>query len=225
MNKSTVMALDHLYKSYTKENREIKAVEDFSLDLHSGEMTAVCGPSGCGKTSLLLLAGGLLTPDRGRILAGGTNIVSLNANKKALWRSTYCGFVFQQYHLIPYLTVYENMLAAELALGQDKKRRQRAAELCGMLGMDDRKSHFPGELSAGEKQRTALARALFTNPSVLFADEITGNLDDPNVDLVLGLLKKYCSEGGAVLMVTHDRKAADAADKIINMEKGKIINS
>ncbi len=225
MNKSTVMALDHLYKSYTKETREIRAVGDFCLDLQSGEITAVCGPSGCGKTSLLLLAGGLLTPDSGRIMAGGTNIVSLNTNKKALWRSTYCGFVFQQYHLIPYLTVYENILAAELALGQDKKRRQRAAELCGMLGMDDRKSHFPGELSAGEKQRTALARALFTRPSVLFADEITGNLDDPNVDLVLGLLKNYCSAGGAVLMVTHDHKAANAADKIIKMEKGKIINS
>jgi putative ABC transport system ATP-binding protein len=225
MKESNAMVLDHLYKSYTKDKKEIRAVDGFSLELKSGEITAVCGPSGCGKTSLLLLAGGLLTPDSGRILAEGTNIAALNANKKALWRSTYCGFVFQQYHLVPYLTVHENILAAELALGQDKRRRKRAIELCSMLGMDDRKKHFPGELSAGEKQRTALARALFAKPTVLFADEITGNLDGLNVDLVLGLLKNYCLEGGAVLMVTHDNKAAAAADKIIQMEKGKIVNN
>ena len=217
--------MDHLYKTYTKENRKIRAVVDFSLELHSGEITAVCGPSGCGKTSLLLLAGGLLTPDSGKVIADGTDIVGLNANNKALWRSSFCGFVFQQYHLVPYLTVFENILAAELALGQDKERRKRADELCCLLGLDDRKKHYPGELSAGEKQRTALARSLFTNPPLLFADEITGNLDDPNVDLVLGLLAKYCSEGGAVLMVTHDRKAAAAADRIVQMEKGKITNT
>jgi len=225
MEKSTVMVLDHLHKNYTKDEREIKAVDDFSLELHSGGITAVCGPSGCGKTSLLLLAGGLLTPDSGRILAEGANIVCLNTNKKALWRSTYCGFVFQQYHLIPYLTVHENILAAELALGQDEERRKRADELCSVLGMDDRKKHFPGELSAGEKQRTALARALFTRPAVLFADEITGNLDALTGALVLSLLKNYCTDGGAVLMVTHDGKAAAAADKVVLMEKGKIIDN
>ena len=225
MNKSTVMAMNHLYKTYTKENREIRAVVDFSLELRGGEITAVCGPSGCGKTSLLLLAGGLLTPDSGRVIAGGTDIAGLSTNSKALWRASFCGFVFQQYHLVPYLTVYENILAAELALGQDKKRRERADELCSLLGLDDRKKHFPGELSAGEKQRTALARALFTNPPLLFADEITGNLDDPNVDLVLGLLTKYCSGGGSVLMVTHDSKAAAAAGRIVQMEKGKIANN
>lgn len=224
MSNSEVLVLDRLYKSYVKENQSIKAVENFSLKLNPGEITAVCGPSGCGKTSLLLLAGGLLTPDSGSVLAGGTNIVSLSPNGKARWRSTYCGFVFQQYHLVPYLTVYENMLASELALGWDKKRRKKADSLCDFLGLNDRKKHFPGELSAGEKQRVALARALFTTPSVLLADEITGNLDDPNTDLVLKLLRDFSGSGGSVLLVTHDNKAADAADRIVFMEKGEMIS-
>jgi len=223
MKNSEVLVLDQLCKSYKKEDLEIKAVENFSLKLKSGEITAVCGPSGCGKTSLLLLAGGLLTPDSGRILADNRNIADMNPNGKALWRSAFCGFVFQQYHLVPYLTVYENILASELALGRNENRRKRADELCDFLGLIDRKKHFPGELSAGEKQRVALARALFTKPSVLLADEITGNLDDPNRDLVLKLLKDYSGEGGSVLMVTHDSKAADAADRIVLMKKGKMI--
>ena len=223
MNEEKVMVLDHLHKSYRKNEQEIRAVDDFSLDLRGGEIIAVCGPSGCGKTSLLLLAGGLLAPDSGRVLAGGRNIVGMNANQKAQWRSTYCGFVFQQYHLVPYLTVYENILAPELALGKDEQRRKGADELCAALGIDDRRNHYPGELSAGEKQRTALARALFPGPAVLFADEITGNLDGKNADLVLGLLNKYRDEGGAVLLVTHDDKAAAAADRAIKMEQGRII--
>lgn len=219
-----VMVLDHLSKNYRKEGRSIRAVDDFSISISPGEINAVCGPSGCGKTSLLLLAGGLLTPDSGRILAEGKEISVLNSNQKALWRSRYCGFVFQQYHLVPYLTVYENIISPELALGRSTNRRMEADQLCADLGLDDRKHHFPGELSAGEKQRTALARALFPGPKIVFADEITGNLDDKNARLVLDLLATYRNGGGAVLMVTHDSSAAAEADRIINMEQGKIIH-
>jgi len=222
MNNRESLLLDRLCKSYKKDNQEIKAVVDFSLQIKAGEITAICGPSGCGKTSLLLLSGGLLTPDSGRVLAEGREISRLNADGKARWRSTYCGFVFQQYHLVPYLSVKENILAPELALGRNEDRRERAGELCRILGLDERKQHYPGELSAGEKQRVALARALITEPAVLLADEITGNLDEPNSQMVLNLLREYSLRGGSVLMVTHDLKAADAADRIIHMEKGKI---
>ena len=180
MENEETLVLDRLCKKYRKDDLEIRAVVDFSLQLKKGEIAAICGPSGCGKTTLLLLAGGLMTPDKGSVLAGGRDISSLDADGKARWRSAYCGFVFQQYHLVPYLSVYENILASELALGQDEKRRERAGELCGLLGLEERKNHFPGELSAGEKQRVALARALFTGPAVILADEITGNLDTPN---------------------------------------------
>jgi len=221
---SDVMVLDHLCKSYLKEGRKIKAVEDFSTTLRPGEINAVCGPSGCGKTSLLLLAGGLLSPDSGRVLAEGENISALNANRKAQWRSRYCGFVFQQYHLVPYLTVYENIISPELALGKTAGKRAEAERLCTDLGLNDRKHHFPGELSAGEKQRTALARALYPGPKIILADEITGNLDSRNARLVLDLLAEYRNRGGAVLMVTHDSSAAAEADRIISMEEGRIIH-
>ena len=193
-------------------------MENFSLSVQAGEFIAVQGPSGCGKTTMLLTAGGLLQPEKGQVLIHDQDYYGMSPDERALYRAAHVGFVFQQYHLIPYLTVLENVLALNLT-DSALITRQKGVELLEYLGLGDRIDHIPGELSVGEKQRTALARALLNEPEILFADEITGNLDDRNSELVMHYLDEYKKNGGTILLVTHDSQTAEHADRTIFLQK------
>ena len=218
-------SLEHLTKTYPHPQRPVVALQDLSLNLQAGDFLAVCGKSGCGKTTLLLTLGGLLRPDSGRVVVQGTDLYQLPANRRAAFRARHIAFVFQQFHLVPYLSVVDNVLAAALGLdnGSHAGTRERAEQLVEEFGLSERRSHRPGQLSTGERQRTALARALLNSPQLLLADEPTGNLDQENGALVLDRLAQFAAAGGAVLLVTHDRSAAQRADRIIRLEQGQMV--
>ena len=217
-----MIRLDHITKSFTGPKGRVIALNDVSMSLASGELLAVRGPSGCGKSTLLLTAAGLLKPDYGNVLyQERDNPYDLTPDKRSTLRAELIGFVFQQYHLIPYLTVKENIVIPSLTAAVNDPDAL-AHELISRFGLEARTDHVPNQLSTGEKQRTALARALFNNPKVIMADEPTGNLDDENADIVLNHLKRYADEGGSVLLVTHSARAADYATRTLNMKDGSI---
>jgi ABC-type lipoprotein export system ATPase subunit len=199
--------------------QDVRALAGVSLEVRPGEFVAVHGPSGCGKTTLLLVAGGLLAPDAGRVEIGGEDLYALPPERRARVRAGRIGFVFQQFHLLPYLDVLENVLAPTLALRSDGAEG-RAKELLERLGLGPRARHKPNELSAGEQQRTALARALLNRPGLLLADEPTGNLDEAAAEEVLRRLEEFARGGGAVLLVTHNPKAVARAARAVHMENG-----
>ncbi len=207
-----MLLLEKVAKIYFKGDSQITALAELDLRVRPAEFVALQGPSGSGKTTCLLVAGGLLRPDRGRALVDGCDLYAMTRNRLAAFRSQNIGFVFQQYHLIPYLTVLENILAPEAAGGRSVDVG-RGRELAGRFGLEHRLDHTPAELSSGEKQRTALARALLFQPRLLLADEITGNLDQANAQIVLGYLTDYVKSGGSVLLVTHDREIARQAHR------------
>jgi len=201
----------------------VTALNDASLCVSSGELLAVNGPSGCGKTTLLLTAAGMLRPDYGSLeLDGETNVYVLPQEQRSRIRAGLIGFVFQQFHLIPYLTVNENIMAPSLNVSI-ADADQRAHELMEQFGLRERADHVPSQLSTGERQRTALARALFNRPKVIMADEPTGNLDDENAELVLKHLYDFVSKGGSVLLVTHNIRAAEYATRSIRMKDGRLL--
>ena len=216
-----MLSLSHIKKAYrSRDDHEVPAVDDVSLSLGKGEFAAVQGPSGCGKSTLLLIAGALLSPDAGSMTIDGENPYDLSANARAALRAEKIGFVFQQFHLAPYLNVRDNILAPSLATSSPHGAR-RADELMELFGLTGRATHVPDELSTGERQRVALARALFNKPSLILADEPTGNLDPDNSRIVLERLREIAGQGSAVLMVTHDENAAQAADRIERLREGK----
>ena len=196
-----MLLVERIVKTYPKGTRRITALAPSDLTVRPGQFMAVEGPSGSGKTTCLLIAGGLLHPDSGRVLLDGHDLYAMARN---------------EYHLIPYLNVIENILAPAAAQGRADSQG-RARELAGQFGLEHRLDHTPAELSSGEKQRTALARALLFRPKILLADEITGNLDHVNAQLVLGYLRDYTRTGGAVLLVTHDREIAKQADVLMDL--------
>jgi len=213
--------VEHLTKAYPGRNGGVKAIDGVSLDVDGGDFVAVRGPSGCGKTTLLLTLGGLLQPTDGVVEVDGTAPYRLRPEARARFRATHVGFVFQQFHLVPSLSVAENVLAPALAApGPDA--RDRADELIDRFGLAHRADHRPSELSTGERQRTALARALLNRPKVLLADEPTGNLDPDNADVVLGHLEVFAAAGGAVVLVTHEDHAADRAGRVLHMRAGRL---
>lgn len=216
-----LVELQDARKTYRGGSGNVVAVDGLSLSLDAGEFVAVQGPSGCGKSTLLLLVGGLLAPESGNVLVAGEDPYSLSADSRSKFRAKSIGFVFQQFHLIPYLSVLDNVLAPSIATratGLDS----RARELIDRFGLSHRIQHVPGELSSGERQRTALARALLNQPKLLLADEPTGNLDADNASAVLKHLREFASAGGAVLLVTHDAHAAAAADRVIHLRDGQL---
>jgi ABC-type lipoprotein export system ATPase subunit len=202
---------------------QVAALDGVSLSLAAGEFVAVRGPSGCGKTTLLLAAGALLAGDEGQVLIDGQDPYRLGSDQRARFRAGKLGFVFQQFHLVPYLTVLENVLSPCLALPAEDGER-RAMQLIEHFGLTERIHHTPGELSTGERQRTALARALLNRPRLLLADEPTGNLDADSARAVLDYLAEFARDGGAVLLVTHDDRAAAYAPRTVRMEKGRILS-
>jgi ABC-type lipoprotein export system ATPase subunit len=216
-----MLLLDKISKIYHGERGIVRAVQEASLQIQAGEFVAVRGPSGSGKTTLLLAAGGLLRPDEGTVRINGTEPYALSPEARARFRAEHIGFVFQQFHLLPYLTVLENVLAAALPRPRSDAV-DRAKSLLEKLGLAPRLDHLPAALSTGEKQRTALARALFHAPPLLLADEPTGNLDEANGQKVLEGLAEHARQGGAVLLVTHDPRAAQYAHRKLLMEAGRL---
>jgi putative ABC transport system ATP-binding protein len=220
-----LMKIDHISKTYSGD-RPVRALSGVSLEMHAGQFIAIRGPSGCGKSTLLLTAGTLLAPDSGEVSLFGEQPYKMSGDARATFRGQHLGFVFQQFHLVPYLSVLENVIAPTLATdsavptGNLNSARVRACELLDRFGLGDRTDHTPAKLSSGERQRCALARALFNQPKLLLADEPTGNLDPDNATIVLEAMRRFADDGGAVLLVTHDDRAAASADTILWMNQG-----
>ena len=213
-----ILQIDSVSKSYSANGKSVRVLTDASLKLDEGQFLAVRGKSGCGKSTLLLTAGGLLRPDSGEVHIGDTDLYSLAPNQRALFRAQNVGFVFQQFHLVPYLNVLENVCASRLGgtIGASEARR-RAEELLDRFGLGPRTRHRPSQLSTGERQRVALARALLNRPRVLLADEPTGNLDEENSEVVLQHMAEFAEQGGGVLLATHDPQAAETAHSCHDM--------
>ncbi|MFO7903755.1 MAG: ABC transporter ATP-binding protein [Planctomycetota bacterium] len=216
-----MLKLVHVSKTYSGHQQEVKAVDDVSLTIEARQAVAVQGPSGCGKTTLLLICGGLLHPTTGNILIDDTDLYALSPNQRSIFRANNIGFVFQQFHLVPYLNVLQNVLTANVA-SKRPDGRKRAEELIAQFHLESRVHHVPAELSVGEKQRVALARALFNEPKLVLADEPTGNLDVKNAKIVLDALRGYAENGSAVLIVTHDPAAAGEAHRVVPLESGRL---
>lgn len=214
-----MLQLKKIIKTYAKRGDIIRVLNQVSLTVAPGEFVAVQGPSGSGKTTLLLIAGGLLRPDQGNVLIFNQDFYQQSPEQRALFRAKHIGFVFQQYHLIPYLTVLENVLTPTL-VQPSADARHRALGLIEQFGLTHRIEHTPAELSSGEKQRTALARALLQQPQIVLADEITGNLDQDNSKVVLTALNAFAQSGGSALLVTHDVEAANWADRTEFLQNG-----
>ena len=216
-----MIEIANLTKIYKTPEKEITALDRVSLRVRAGEYVAVNGPSGCGKTTLLLVTGGLLQPESGSALILNQDLSALSPDERSRFRSENIGFVFQQFYLVPYLTALENILCPSLAK-PFKEAGDTAMALLKQFHLEERRNHLPGKLSTGEKQRVALARALLNQPKVLLADEPTGNLDEKNADIVLESLRGFARSGGAVLLMTHDARAANTADRMIPMREGMI---
>jgi putative ABC transport system ATP-binding protein len=219
-----VLTIENVTKSYRGPERSVQALDGVSLRLAAGEFVAVQGPSGCGKTTLLLAAGGLLKPDGGRVIVDEQDLYNLSSEQRARFRAEHIGFVFQQFHLVPYLTVRDNVLTPALAATVPDAAK-RADELIEQVGLTPRRLHVPAALSTGERQRVALARALLARPKLLLADEPTGNLDLENGRLVLEQLTAFARGGGAVLLVTHEAVAAQVAQRTLFMREGKLLDT
>jgi putative ABC transport system ATP-binding protein len=213
--------LHEVTQLYDGPNGLVRALDRVSLALRPGEFVAVQGPSGCGKTTLLLAAGTLRQPTNGTVRLFGQDPYDLAPEARARFRANTIGFVFQQFHLVPYLTVLENVQTPALAQ-PEPGAADRARELVRELGLEARASHKPGALSTGERQRVALARALLNRPKLLLADEPTGNLDEVNAVRVLDHLAAFARAGGAVLLATHDSRAAARADRTVGMDAGMV---
>jgi putative ABC transport system ATP-binding protein len=216
-----MLQVDAIGKLYSDSSGTVRALDSVSMSAAPGEMVIVRGPSGSGKTTLLLAAGGLLSPDSGHVRLDDQDVYALSPTARAEWRASAIGFVFQQFHLIPYLDVQDNILAPGLTLDRPDLD-DRCAELLEQFGMSHRAHHMPGSLSTGERQRTALARALVSTPRMLLADEPTGNLDPENGQGVLEALRGASREGKIVVLATHDPAATPYADRVLQLNSGTI---
>ena len=221
---SAVLQIENLAKSFAGPGGLVRALDGVSLTIEPGEFVVVQGPSGSGKTTLLLGAGSLRQPTGGQVFIQGQNPYHLSPEARARFRAANVGFVFQQFHLIPYLSVLDNVLTPSLAL-PSAEAPMLARELLAQFGLRERIHHVPAELSTGERQRTALARALLNRPKLLLADEPTGNLDRDNAALVLASLRDFAARGGAVLLVTHDLSAEPFARRTLRLKSGKLVEA
>ncbi len=220
-----LVEIAHLYKSYRRGSQVLPVLEDISLTVAAGEFLALMGPSGSGKTTLLNLIAGLDRPDQGRLLVHGVDLPALTEAQLAAWRARNVGFVFQFYHLIPVLTAFENVELPLLLtpLGR-QERREHVNLVLELVGLGDRRHHYPAQLSGGQQQRVAIARALVTDPTLIAADEPTGDLDRASAGEVLDLLSGLNRDfGKTVLIVTHDPEAASHAGRIRRLIKGQLL--
>ena len=218
---TALIHLEAVSKSYKTSIGPVKAVDNVSLRIERGEWINVQGSSGSGKSTLLSLICGLTEPDRGNIFVDNQNVTKLSQRQRADLRAKKIGFVFQMFHLLPYLSVLDNIQTA--AAQMDNETQEKAKELAARFKIDDRLSHRPGQLSIGQRQRVALARALFNEPIILLADEPTGNLDAENSEIVVECFDKYNQGGGTILLVSHDPRISDHGDRSLTMSQGQFI--
>jgi putative ABC transport system ATP-binding protein len=221
------VVIDTVRKVYHRDTQEIVVLNGISLDVPEGEFVALMGPSGSGKTTLLNLIAGIDRPTSGRVVVGGTDVSGLSEADLARWRSRHIGFIFQFYNLIPVLTALENVeLPLLLTALSKRERRARAMTALRVVGLADRAAHYPRQLSGGQEQRVAIARAIVTDPTVLVADEPTGDLDARSADDILDLLGTLNREfGKTIVMVTHDPRAASRTHVERHLEKGVLSRS
>jgi len=211
-------------KSYQRDSNEIVVLDGVTISIAEGDFMALMGPSGSGKSTLLNLLAGIDRPTRGAITVAGTDISGLSERALAAWRARHIGFIFQLYNLIPVLTAFENVELPLLLTGLTKKqRRDHVLTALGIVGLSDREKHYPRQLSGGQEQRVAIARAIVTDPTLLLADEPTGDLDAKSAAEILTLLQRLNRDyKKTIVMVTHDPHAAERASHVVHLEKGTL---
>ena len=221
-----LVKVNGVHKYFTRGSERIDVLKGVNLDIPKGDFLALMGPSGSGKTSLLNLMGGLDQPSAGSIDVGGTNIASLSGSQLSKWRSHHIGFVFQLYNLLPVLTAERNVDLPLLLTKLSKAERQKRVDIAlKVVGLADRAKHYPRQLSGGQEQRVGIARAIVTDPTLLLADEPTGDLDRKTADEILTLLQRLNKEyGKTIIMVTHDPKAAEFARHVVHLDKGELVD-
>jgi len=225
-SKTPIVEIEHVNKSYRRGTHIIPVLLDITLDIVGGEFLALMGPSGSGKSTLLNLVAALDKVDNGRIRVGGIDITGLTESELAVWRSVNVGFIFQFYNLIPVLTAFENVELPLLLTSLSRRKRHEHVELAlQVVNLESRMDHYPAQLSGGEQQRVAIARAIVTDPTILVADEPTGDLDRVSAEEILDLMDRLNRESHkTIIMVTHDPRAAKKAHTIRYLDKGILNN-
>jgi putative ABC transport system ATP-binding protein len=225
-SKTPIVEIEHVNKSYRRGTHIIPVLLDITLDIVEGEFLALMGPSGSGKSTLLNLVAALDKVDNGMIRVGGIDITGLTESELAAWRSVNVGFIFQFYNLIPVLTALENVELPLLLTDLSRRKRREHVELAlQVVNLESRMDHYPGQLSGGEQQRVAIARAIVTDPTILVADEPTGDLDRVSAEEILDLMDRLNRESHkTIIMVTHDPRAAKKAHTIRYLDKGILNN-
>jgi putative ABC transport system ATP-binding protein len=220
-----MLKMDNVTKTYKHRGALVTALNGATVQIKPGDFISVVGPSGSGKSTLLLMLGGMLSPTSGKVLLDGQSLYDLNTNQRAHLRKKKVGFVFQTFNLIPYLTALENVtVPLFLAKEESNAQRERATALLERVGLGDRIHHKPCELSVGQQQRVALARMLANDPSVILADEPTGNLDPETSQQVIRFFEEVNAEGKTIVMVTHDPRAAERAKHTLRITNGTILS-
>jgi putative ABC transport system ATP-binding protein len=224
--RNPVIRIDHLSKTYSRGGQPIPVLMDINLEVHRAEFVSLMGPSGSGKSTLLNLIAGIDQPTTGTIKINGVDIATLDEGALADWRAANVGFIFQFYNLMPVLTAYENVELPLLLTNLSRRQRKEHVEAClAMVRLSDRMDHYPNELSGGQQQRVAIARALVSDPTLIVADEPTGDLDRATGEEVLKLMDELHRDlGKTIVMVTHDPKAASRASRMIHLEKGVLVD-
>jgi len=219
-----LISVNGVSKSYRRDEFVIPVLNDLSITVPEGEFLALMGPSGSGKTTLLNLIAGIDRPDAGSIVVGDTDITTLTETGLAVWRANHVGFVFQFYNLLPVLTAYENVELPLLLTRLSKaEKREHVETALALVGLADRMHHYPRQLSGGQEQRVAIARAIVTDPTIIVADEPTGDLDRHSAEEIMKLLSHLNSDfGKTIVMVTHDPRAAEKAHTRMHLEKGEL---
>ncbi|TAJ52539.1 MAG: ABC transporter ATP-binding protein [Nevskiaceae bacterium] len=223
---SSLISIRELSKTYRRGNQPVPVLLGIDLEIAAGDYVSLMGPSGSGKSTLLNLIAGIDKPSSGSLLIDGIDIAALPENDLAAWRAANVGFVFQFYNLMPVLDAFENVELPLLLTGLNRaERREHVETALAMVGLSDRMDHYPNELSGGQQQRVAIARALITDPTLIVADEPTGDLDRQSADDVLNLLDRLNGElGKTIVMVTHDPKCANRAKRQVHLEKGVLLS-
>ena len=218
-----ILKVENLTKIYGKDTTKVVALDDVSFSVEKGEFVAIVGASGSGKSTLLHIIGGVDRPTSGKVFIDGQDIFKFNDDKLAIFRRRQVGLIYQFYNLIPILNVEEN-ITLPLSLDNRIVDKETLNNMLKLLGLENRKKHLPNELSGGQQQRTSIGRALITNPTIILADEPTGNLDSKSSDEIVALLKKSNKElKQTIIMITHNMEIAKEADRIIKIEDGKIV--
>ncbi len=221
-----LVEIEELRKVYRKGSQEVEVLQDLDLTVEPGEFLALMGPSGSGKTTLLNLIAGIDFPTSGRIVVAGQDLGRMSRGQLAAWRAQHVGYIFQLYHLIPVLTAYENVEMPLLLLPLSRRERQQRVQIAlEAVSLLDRYDHYPRQLSGGQEQRVAIARAIVADPTLIVADEPTGDLDAATAEQTLILLKRLNEEmGKTLILVTHDARAAAVARRIVHLDKGKLVS-